>query len=56
MKVLCFFSVFLLDKYAVVTTHKSSYGECFNFSQQRFVFAHLFPDVSIKLTKFHFHS
>ena len=27
------FSVFLADKYVVITTRKSSYVECFNFSQ-----------------------
>ena len=31
------FSVVLVDKYAVITTQKSSYVECFNFSQQRFI-------------------
>ena len=35
------FSVILVDKYAAITTQKVSYVECFSFSQQRFVFAHL---------------
>ena len=35
------FSLFLVDKYAVITTQKSSYVECFSFGQQRFVLAHL---------------
>ena len=50
------FSVFLVDNYAVITTQKSSYVHCFNFSQQRYVFAYLFPDIAIKSTKLHFHN
>ena len=37
------FSVFLAEKYAAITTQKRSYVGSFNFNQQRFVFAHLFP-------------
>ena len=50
------FFVILINKYAVVTTQKSSYVESFSFGWQRFVFAHLFPDNSIKSTKLHFQS
>ena len=42
------FSVILVNKYAVITTQKSSYVESFSFGQQRLVFAHLCPDISIK--------
>ena len=48
------FSVFLINKYAGITTQKNSYMECFSFGQQRFVFAHLFPEISVNSTKFHF--
>ena len=41
------FSVILINKYVVITIQKSSYVESFSFGQQRFVFAHLFPDISI---------
>ena len=50
------FSVILVDKYAVATTQTSSYVKCFSFCIQRFVFAHLFTDISIKSTKLHFQS
>ena len=45
------FSVILINKYTVITTQKSSCVESFGFGQQRFTFAHLFPDILIKLTK-----
>ena len=49
---------YLINIYAVITTQNSSYVESFSFGQQRFVFvfAHLFPDISIKSRKLHFHS
>ena len=50
------FSVFVVYKSAVSTFQKSSYVGCFNFCQRMFVFAHLSPDISIKLTKVHFQS
>ena len=50
------FSVFLVNKYAVITNQKNSYVECFSFRQQKFVFADIFPDISIKLTKLYFQS
>ena len=50
------FSVILVNKYAVITTQKSSNVESFSFGQERFVFAHLFPVISIKSTKLHFQS
>ena len=49
------FSVFLVYKSAV-STAQSSYVGFFNFRQWMFVFAHLFPYVSIKWTKSHFQS
>ena len=55
-KIVSTFSVFLVKKYAFITTQKSSCVECFKFGQHRFVFAHLFPDISIKSTKLHFQS
>ena len=39
------FSDILMNKYAVITTQKSS---CVSFGQQRYVFAQIFPDISIK--------
>ena len=50
------FSIILINKYAVITTQKSSYVETFSFEQQSFVFAHLFPGISIKSRKLHFQS
>ena len=50
------FSVFLVDNYAVITTQTSSFVHCSNFSQQRFVLVHLFPDIAIKSTQLHFHN
>ena len=47
-------SVILINKYAVITTQKSNYVGTFSFGWQRFVFAHLFPDISIKSRKLHF--
>ena len=39
------FSVFLVNKYAVITAQKSSCVECFNFGQQRFVFFRYFNKI-----------
>ena len=39
------FSVILINKYAVITTQKSTYEESFRFGHQRFVSAHRFPDI-----------
>ena len=50
------FSVFVVYKSAVSTVQKSNYVRCFNFRQLMFVFAHLFPDTSIKSTKLYFQS
>ena len=50
------FSVSAVYKSAVSTVQKSNYVGCFNFRQWMFVFAHLFPDISIKSTKLHFQS
>ena len=50
------FSSFVVYKSAVSTVQKSNYVGCVNFPQWMFVFGHLFPDVSIKLTKLHFQS
>ena len=50
------FSVFVVYKSAVSTVQKSNYVGCFNFRHWMFVFAHLFPDISIKSTKLHFQS
>ena len=50
------FSVFVVYKSAVSTAQKSNYVGCFNFRQCMFVFAHLFPDISIELIKLHFQS
>ena len=47
------FLVILINKFAVITTQKSSFVESFSFGQQKFVFAHLFPDISIKSRKLH---
>ena len=48
------FSVVAVYKLAVSTVQKSKYVGCFNFRQCMFVFAHLFPEISLKLTKLHF--
>ena len=48
------FLVFVVYKSAVSTIQKNNYVGCFNFRQWMLVFAHLFPDISIKSTKFHF--
>ena len=40
----------------IITIQKSSYVKSFSFGQQRFVFAHLFPDISMKSRKLHFQS
>ena len=48
------FSVILVNKFAVITTQKSSYKESFSFGQQGFLLPHLFPDISIKSTKIAF--
>ena len=48
------FSVIFINKYVVITIQKSSYVESFNFGQQRFVFAYLLLNISIKLTKLYF--
>ena len=48
--------VFLVDKYAAITTQKNSCMECLSFCQQIFVFAHLLLDILIKSTKLHFQS
>ena len=50
------FSVFVVYKSAVSTVQKSNYVGCFNFRQWKLVFASLFLDISIKLTKLHFQS
>ena len=50
------FSVFVVYKSAVSATQKRNYVGCLNFRQRIFVFAHLFPDISIKSTKLHFQS
>ena len=50
------FSVFVVCKSAASTVQKSNYAGCFNFRQWMFVFAHLFPDISVKSTKLHFQS
>ena len=50
------FLIFLLYKYGVIFTQNNNYVECFNFIQQMFVFAHLFPDILIRSTKLHFQS
>ena len=50
------FSVFVVYKSEVSTVQKITYVGCFNFRQRMFVFAHLFPDISIKSTKLHFQS
>ena len=50
------FSVFVAYKSTVSTIQKSNYVGCFNLRQLMFVFAHLFPDISIKSTKLHFQS
>ena len=50
------FSVFVVYKSAVGTVQKTNYVGCFNFRQCMFVFAHIFPDISIKSTKSHFQS
>ena len=42
------FSVFVVYKEGVSTVQKSNYVGYFNFRQGMFVFAHLFPDISIK--------
>ena len=48
------FSVFVVYKSAVSAVQKSNYVGYFNFRQWMLVFAHLFPDISIKSTKLHF--
>ena len=50
------FSVFVVYKSAISTVQKSNYVRCFNFRQWMLVFAHLFPDSSIKSAKLHFQS
>ena len=50
------FSVILVKKYGIITIQKSSYEESSSFGQQRFVFAHLFSDISIKSNKLHLQS
>ena len=50
------FSVFVVYRSAVSTVQKSNNVGCFNFRQWRLVFASLFLDISIKLTKLHFQS
>ena len=48
-------SVFVVYKSAVSTVQKINYVGCFNFvSECLCYFAHLFLDISIKLTKLHF--
>ena len=50
------FSVLVVYKSTVSTVQKSNYVRCFNFFSECFYFAHLSPDISIKLTKLHFES
>ena len=50
------FSVFVVHKAGFSTVQKTNFAGCFNFRQWMFVFAHLFPDISIKSTKLHFQS
>ena len=50
------FSVSVVYRSAVSTVQKSNYVGCFNFRQWKLVFASLFLDISIKLTKLHFQS
>ena len=50
------FSVCVVYESAVSTIQKSNYVGCFNLRQWMFVFAHLFPDISIKSTNFYFQS
>ena len=50
------FSVFVVYKSVVSTVRKSNYVGCFNFRQCMFVFAHLFPDISMKSIKLRFQS
>ena len=55
-KVSTFSVLSIVYKSAVSTTQKSNYVGCFNLRSWMFVFAHLFPDISIKSTKLHFQS
>ena len=48
--------VILINKYVVITIQRSSYVEGFSFGQERFVLAHLFPNISMKSTKLHLQS
>ena len=50
------FSVMLTKKYVVINIQKSRYVESFSFGQQRFVFVHVLPNISIKSTKLYFQS
>ena len=40
----------------IITYYEPICARCFNFRHLMFVFAHLFPDISIKTTKLHFKS
>ena len=50
------FLVFVVFRLAVSTVKKNSLVRCLNLCQWRFVFAHLFPDISRKFTKLHLKS